>query len=795
MFVGQMIRQQGRLPVEVTGFVGREAELARLGALLKRARLITVTGPAGVGKTRVALRAAALAESGQYGPRFDDGVCLVGLSALRDPRLLAHVVADALGLPELSPDRQHDAVLAHLRDRRLLLILDTCEHLIDDCAVFAESVIAEAAGVTLLATSREPLDVTGENSCPISPLPVPSLDGPGGQDAQRDAGGTAVDLFLQRAAAAVQGFSVAPGDMRHVIRLCERLDGLPLAIELAVVRLRALTVTELADRLDEGRVLLTSGQRGGRHKTLRDAISWSYDLCTPAEQALWARLSVFAGPVSIGAAEEVCADGEVDRDQVMPAMIRLVDKSVLVRALPDDEDGAGQPTRYQMLDTIREFGAEQLAAAGAQAATRDRLVARYLAMARGFGDHFTGDDQLDRLRELRRENASIRAALERALEADQPERVADGVALATALFAYWRARGLPEEGGYWLGKAVERSPAGSLARGRALIAGGYFTAIRGDGDLAIADAADSLRIGKELGDDWIIAHGHLLSNLALAVSGRLAEAAEAGAEAGRRLATIDAPLGLIDLEIQLTYLAVLDGGVDVAFVHVQRGLNLLGDGHERCLHGRLYLLAAMALFLSGRETESTWGAMRSLRVKHELGDTAGIAVTLELLGWLAAKSGRQERAAWLLGGAEQLWGLAGGRLTATGVMERLHQEAVTRASDTLGDKRFEALFTHAARQRTDQVVAFATSEADDPAAAGGQKLRLPGRLTVREHEIATLAARGLSNRQIAEKLFISRRTVDAHLEHIFDKMGITSRVMLAIRLREDPVAAQGNASA
>src|SRR5450756_1635922 len=529
MFVGQITRQPGRLPVEVTSFVGREAELARLATLLKRARLGTVTGPGGVGKTRVALRAAALAECGQYGPRFEDGVCLVDLSALRDPGLLAHAVADALGLPELSPDLQHDAVLGHLRDRRLLLILDTCEHLIDDCAVFAESVIAEAPRVTLLATSREPLDVIGENSCPVPPLPVPS------QDAQRGAGGTAVDLFLQRAAAAVPGFSVTPDDMRHVIRLCKRLDGLPLAIELAAVRLRALTIAELAGRLNERRVLLTSGQRGGRHKTLRDAISWSYDLCTPAEQALWARLSVFAGHVSIGAAEEVCADGEVDRDQVMPAMIRLVDKSVLVRAEPDDDDGgAGQPTRYQMLDTIREFGAEQLLAAGAQAATRNRLVARYLAKARGFLDHFSDDDQLDRLRELRRENVSIRAVLESALDSDQPKRVADGVALATALSAYWRARGLLEEGGYWLGKAVEQSPAGSPARGRALLARGYLTAMRGKGELAVADAADSLRIGTELDDAWIIAHGHLLSNLALTVSGRLTEAAEAGAEAGRR---------------------------------------------------------------------------------------------------------------------------------------------------------------------------------------------------------------------------------------------------------------------
>jgi predicted ATPase/DNA-binding CsgD family transcriptional regulator len=800
MFVAQITRQPGRLPVEVTGFVGREAELARLVGLLERARLVTVTGPGGVGKTRVALRAAALAlagggAGGRRGSRFADGVRLVELAPLREPELLPDLVAEALGLPERPAGQQRDAVLAHLRDRRLLLILDTCEHLIDACAVFAEAAVAEAPGLTLLATSREPLDVIGENSCPIPPLPIPSLDAIDGQDTLD---GTAVDLFMQRAAAAVPGFAVTAGDMRHVLRLCQRLDGIPLAIELATVRLRALPLAELARRLDERQVLLTSGQRGGRHKTLRDAIAWSYDLCTPAEQALWARLSVFAGPVSISAAEEVCADGALDRDQVMPTMIRLVDKSVLARTEPAADGGsgaAGQPTRYQMLAIIREFGAEQLSRTGAQDATRDRLRARYLAMARRFFDHFPDDDQLDRLRELGRDYASIKAVIESALDSDRRETVADGVKLATAMFAYWRARGLPEEGSYWLSKAVERAPAGSLDQVMAQLGRGYFAAMRGNGELALADSDDSLRIGTALGDDWIIAHGHLLRNLALTVSGRLAEAAEAGAEAGRRLTALGSPPRLIDLEIQLTYLALFNGDDEAAIAHVQRGLDLLGDRRERWLHGKLYLLAALALFLAVRDTESTWGATRSLRVKHEIGDTAGVAFAVELLGWLAVRSGSQDRAAWLLGGADHLWGQAGGRTTATGIMERLHQEAMAQAADALGDRRFEALFTRAARQPLDQLVAFAASDADDPAEGANPKSRPAGHLTVREHEIATLVGQGFSNRQIAERLFISRRTVDAHVEHIFDKMGITSRVMLALQLREQPVAASDNARA
>ena len=323
MFAGPTGRQHGQLPVETTGFIGREAELARLSALLEQARLITVTGPGGVGKSRLALRAAAAAA-----PGFADGVCLVDLSALREPGLLVHTVAAALGLPEQSQGAHLDAVLAYLNDRHLLLILDTCEHLIDACAMFAEAVVARAARVTLLATSREPLDVSGENACPVAPLPVAQFDeladdpcarynggfphrahsrGPGGVWGGRPPGraergvvppedNSAVELFLERAAAAVPGFTATTDDLPDVIRLCQRLDGIPLAIELAAVRLRALPLDELASRLDQRLALLTSGQRGGRHRTLRDAISWSHDLCTPAEQAMWARLSVFAGP-------------------------------------------------------------------------------------------------------------------------------------------------------------------------------------------------------------------------------------------------------------------------------------------------------------------------------------------------------------------------------------------------------------------------------------------------------------------------------------------------------------------
>jgi predicted ATPase/DNA-binding CsgD family transcriptional regulator len=789
MFAGPTGRQHGQLPVETTGFIGREAELARLSALLEQARLITVTGPGGVGKSRMALRAAAAAA-----PGFADGVCLVELSALREPGLLVHTVAGALGLPEQSHGSHLEAVLADLSDRHLLLVLDTCEHLIDACAMFAEAVVARAPRVTLLATSREPLDVSGENACPVGPLPVPR------QPEENAIGGSAVELFLQRAAAAVPGFTATTDDLPDVIRLCRRLDGMPLAIELAAVRLRALPLAELAGRLDQRLALLTSGQRGGRHRTLRDAIAWSHDLCTPAEQAMWARLSVFAGPFTMSAAEEVCADGP-EAGRVMPTVIRLVDKSVIVRIEAAGADGT--PTQYRMLDTIREFGAERLGRSGDAGGTQRRFIERYLTMARYFRDHFLGDDQLTRMRELRREHANVRAALEYAFGDDdhstdtsEAARESDGVELAIALSAYWRARGLAREGSYWLERAAERAGEGSAERGHAVLERGHLLAMQGDAAGALAAASQVITLAAPLGDKALAARGYLVKTAALSGKGRLAAAAESGEEARRRLTALEDQLGLASLDAQLTYLALLNDDIESALGHVERGLRQLSGSRERWLHANLYMLASLGLYLAGRDIESTWTATRALQVKQEIGDVIGIAFTLELLGWLAARAGSHQRAAWLLGGADPLWERAGGRLAATASFERLHVEAVGRCGSALGGKLFAELFARGVRHPVEAMTAFAVNDVGDPAeGGGGTRIRLPSQLTAREREIASLVAAGLSNRQIAEMLFISRRTVDAHLEHIFGKLGITSRVMLTIQLREHSAATDTGANA
>ena len=767
---GLIRRDPGELPAEVTGFVGRQRELAVLDGLLGTARLVTVTGPGGVGKTRVALRAAARARG-----QFADGVCLAELGGLHDPDLLPHTIATCLGLPGQEAGSQADAIVDYLRGRQLLLILDSCEHLIGACAALAEPVLRYAPQVTILATSRQPMNVPGEYCCPVPPLPVPGLEA-----SQSGAGwggrGDAVELFAQRAAAASPGFAVTPANRRDVIQLCRRLDGIPLAIELATVQLRTLTLQQLSSRLEHRFSLLTTGRRGAlpHQQTLRATTQWSYDLCSAEEQLLWARLSVFAGSFGLTAAEAVCAGGPLAGEDILPTLIGLVDKSVVLRT---EEDAA----RYWLLDTIREFGAERLDELPADAeATQDRHVAYFRAMAGEFSRHAKDDDQLQRYQLLRREHPDLRAALGYAL--DRPGRAGEAARLAADLRAYWEISGLLREGKHWLTKILLRFPRPSAERAWLLMTRGVLGTLQGEVGEAVADLELSIPMAEQHGEVVACALGHAYLCLAFVFSGRHAEAAATGAEALARLQAIDHVSGLVSLDIHLGYLHLLSGEFDLAIERCDQGLRRLGAGdgqrQERWARGYLQTITAMALFFQNKYTESAAAACGSLERKHELGDIVGTAYCLEALGMLAARQQRCERTAWLMGAADVLWDRAGQRLGGTAIMEELHQQAVKAAQDALGDDRYAALFRDGADRPLDLVVKLAVTEADELPGPPGRQ-RPAGLLTGRERQIATLVGEGMSNRDIAQHLGISKRTVDAHLEHIFGKLGISSRVQLA----------------
>jgi len=753
----------GELPVEVTGFVGRRRELALLDGLLRTARLVTVTGPGGVGKTRVALRAAARARG-----QFADGLCLAELGGLHDPDLLPHTVATCLGLPEQDARSQADAIVDYLRGRELLLILDSCEHLVGACADLADLLLRYAPRVRVLATSRQPMNVPGEHCCQVPPLPVPE------PDASRGSRGDAVELFAQRAAAVTPGFAVTAANRGDVIRICRRLDGIPLAIELATVKLRTLTLRQLASRLERRFLPLTGGRRAAlpHQQTLRATTQWSHDLCSPDEQLLWARLSVFAGSFDIPAAEAVCAGGALAREDVLPALIGLVDKSVVLRT---GSDGA----RYWLLDTIREFGAERLAGTGTEAVLQEQHIAHFRALADEFSRHAKDDDQLVRYCRLRREHPDIRAALGYALSL--PGREREAARLAADLRAYWEISGLLREGKQWLTKILLRFPEPSAERAWLLLTRGVLATLQGELSQALADLELSTPMAQQRGEVLACALGHAYLCLALTFSGRHAEAAAAGAVAGEALRAIDHFSGLVALDIHLGYLHLVSGEFDLAIEQCELGLRRLGESQERWARGYLQIIIARALFFQGKYTESAAAARSSLEKKHELGDIVGAAYCLEALAMLALRQQRCERTAWLLGAADALWDRAGRRLGGTSIMEEFHHQTVKAAQDALGEDRYAALFHGGTEQPLDLIVRLAVADADKlPATLGSQ--RPPGLLSGREQQIAALVGEGMSNRDIAERLGISKRTVDAHLEHIFGKLGISSRVQLATRL-------------
>jgi non-specific serine/threonine protein kinase len=772
----------GTLPAEVTGFVGRRRELTDLDRLLHEARLVTVTGPGGVGKTRVALRAAASAES-----RHPDGVRLVELSGLRGGELLPHTVAAALGLAEQEGRAQLDVVLDHLRERRLLLVLDTCEHLVDACAMLADLVLREAPGVTVLATSRQPLDVPGEHTLPIPPLSVDT--------------GEAVELFAQRAAAVVPGFVLDDGNREDVGRLCDRLDGIPLAIELAAVRLRAVTLRQLNERLEYRFRLLTGGRRTSlpRHQTLRTAIDWSYELCGHAEQLLWARLSVFAGPFDIAAAEEVCSGGRLTREDVLATLIDLVDKSIVLRVDAPEESGGG--TSYRLLDTLREFGGERLAEHGEENGLGTRHLARYARLGARFGERALDPDQLDRYRELAREHDNLRLALEHALA--NAERRPAATRLAADLWAYWQIAARLTEGRHWLTRVLEHFTEPGPDRAWALVVRGYLATLQGEPADAVAELEEGIAIAERCSARLPAARGQMYRQLALTLAGRHREAAEAGRAAHRLMLELDDRIGLVTLDAQEAYLCTLSGDLPGAVDRCAIGLRRLGEGGpERWMQSYLHFISGTALYFQGEIERSGEAARTSLAMKQELDDRVGTAYCLELLAWLAAAERRGERGARLLGAADALWSTFGSRLSGTEAMEAVHAQCVRTLTGLLGEERYPTLHQEGGRAPLSAVVPFAVTAGGTGAgiAAGGARVPEQRRasaadpvddLTRREREVAALLSQGLSNRRIAEHLVISKRTVDSHVEHILAKLGAASRNEIASLLRDDGGIADG----
>jgi predicted ATPase/class 3 adenylate cyclase len=414
------------LPTALTSFVGREAELTQIHEILRENRLLTLTGAGGAGKTRLAIEVA-----GRLSGEFDDGVWSVDLAPITDPELVPVTVARALGLPDQPGRSTMDTLTRFIADRQMLVVLDNCEHLLDASAALVDALLGAAAGLTLLATSREPIGVPGEVS-----WRVPSLS-------LRD---EAIDLFIDRARHARPEFVVSDDNASVVAEICARLDGLPLAIELAAARVRALSLTEILDSLHDRFRLLTGGARTAvrRQQTLRASVDWSHALLTEPERVLFRRLAAFLGGFDLDAGQNVCGGGDVERYQVLDQLTLLVDKSLVVA------DDTGGRTRYRLLETVRQYALEKLGESGEADAVRARHRDHYTTMAAQL-DAPAGHDYEQRIEQADIEIDNLRAAFAWSRENSDIEHA---LALASSLQPLWQARGRLREGLAWFDDAL-----------------------------------------------------------------------------------------------------------------------------------------------------------------------------------------------------------------------------------------------------------------------------------------------------------------------------------------------------
>jgi predicted ATPase/class 3 adenylate cyclase len=626
------------LPVQPTPFLGREGEVTRLGELLQRedVRLVTLTGPGGVGKTRLALQVAAeLVEA------FPDGAWFADLAPLADPALVPSAIASALGLREEGGRPLIQALKEHLSDKRLLLLLDNLEHLLP-AAPQAGELLAACPGLTILATSRAPLRLRAEREIPVPPLALPDRAHP--PPAACLTRYAAVRLFVERAVAARPDFAVDSDSASAVAELCVRLDGLPLAIELAAARVKLLPPQALLARLGRRLPVLTGGARDlpARQRTLRDAIAWSHDLLAPEQQALFRRLAVFAGGWTIEAAEAVGdPGGELD---AFGGLAALVDGSLVRTAEAGGGPDPGAP-RFGMLETVREYGLERLAASGDEAAARRAHAEHVLALAEEAGPALAGGEEGAALARLEAEHDNVRAALAWALGGGD---AALGLRLAGTVWAFWYLRGHFGEGRGWLGRALAGSGAGATtkaARAQALRGAGVLAWAQGDYGPAAALLADALALYRELGDRRGIA---LTVGTLGAVAQEQGEHERAAALHAESLAAYRELGDKHRIARALGNLGVVARGAGdyarAAALHAESLALARELGDRRGVAATLANLAVVA-----RERGDLGRAARlleeSLALHRELGDRRGVAPTLVNLGLVARDQGDPERAA------------------------------------------------------------------------------------------------------------------------------------------------------
>jgi predicted ATPase/DNA-binding CsgD family transcriptional regulator len=756
-------RPATNLPLQLTSFVGRRAEMAELRQLLGRSRLVTIAGASGMGKTRIALEVGAGLLENHPG-----GVWFVSLASVRDPALVPYVVASELGLPDQYGEPLVETLAERLSGASALLIIDNCEHLLDSSARLAESLLRRCRDLHILATGHEPLRVPGEMVWRIAPMTVPETDGP--VPAPDGALTESVRLFEARATLARPRFQLDHRNAATVAQICRRLDGIPLAIELAAARTEMMSVEDILDRLEDRFRLLTGGMRTAlpRHQTLRAALDWGHLLLEEPERRLFRRLSVFVGGFDAAAAEAVCSGSGLNAEDVVDHLSRLVDKSFV----SPDPPAAG-PTRYRILETVRHYAGERLLEAGETDQVRFTHAEHFVGLAEEADKHQADAGQTTWLSRLETEHRNLRAALTWC----QAHDAARWLRLATALGWFWVARAHLAEGREWLEGALAMTSVDAATGARGFLWQARLAYWQGDHDAALGMCARSVTLYRELGDDpgsgWpLILMGQ--------VNMRLGRLEEAQLEIEEVLATAGTSEVRVEALMALGELLVEEQRLDEARARLNECLALSDGSGGRWRAATAVLLLGVVHLVEGDLDGARRHSSESLEVFHQLGNKFALATQLDVVAGIAMAESRPERALRLCGAAD---GLRASTLSTTSPPweERARMGVIGPARAALGE-RADAIWEDGQRMALDDAVQYASWTPQTPLEATAPSG--PGRLSRREMEVAAMVAQGMTNRRIAEALVLAERTVEGHVERIRRKLGVRSRTQIAVWMVE-----------
>ncbi|GLW07801.1 hypothetical protein Misp01_29310 [Microtetraspora sp. NBRC 13810] len=697
-------RREGNLPAELTSFVGRTRLLSHLKRHLQDNRLVTVTGIGGVGKSRTALRLAHQVR-GHYG----DGVWFADLGRLQDAGMVEHTISSALGIADQSPRSQTDTLTEWVGDRHILLIIDTCEHLVEACAGLVTRLLAKSPNLSVLATSRQSMGAPGEQVVPIPPLAVPG-DDPNESLFTNES----VQLFNARAGAVVPDFTLDETNVDAVAELCRRLDGIPLAIELAAVRLRALSVQQILTLLTDRFSLLAGASRTAlpRHQTLRAAIGWSHEICEPAERLLWARLSVFSGDFELDAARFICSDEDhLPAERIMELISGLVEKSVLLM----QNHNAG--VRYRLIDTLREYGIEWLRKLGQEEMVQAKHLEYYLQLALT-GEHaWSGPRQVYWFIRMRQEHDNVRSALDHCL--NEPSHRKTALQLLSSLWFMWVACGFAREGRLYLHRALEANPEPSKERCKALWVLSYLCSAQGDIEAAQKAAEECSDQAVQVGDSSAVILATKMQGTAAALQNELKKAtALLGVAIEFNRAGPELNPGLLPAILELAFVLIAQSEPNEAEV-------LLSDLRQTCeQRGELWLRSyahwatSLAQRATGRMPEALANAREALRIKGHFHDVLGAMMCLEAMARIATDQGEWARAAQLLGAAQTNWPLFGLPFLGSPFFSGEHEQSVKECRDRIGEKAYDEYFSHGSRMNLEEAIAFALDDEDTAAAPG-----------------------------------------------------------------------------